>query len=342
LKADRLEARARYLRALNPSEPVTPAVARKLLSYASNPEPVVPRRIVQFAKLMNAGKFQSRSPLLFNNGSLIDGRHRLSAVLVSGKPQQFAIERLGNPMHPLEIGSHLAMILSGVHTAGEMAKGAKKKKPRRPSATTAARRLAERKHGSVRGQTKIVKRKVRNGSSRKRNHGEIFEEFTGAPSDQVTTGYVAADAPKDVDQLTHDVVQLALETPYGKPVRIGSEQDGTARTIRGEVIRFNPGAVKICATTKNGKRRFVTTVRKEDRAKWMERNPGLTGNYKRGVVAEVVYRARKPHLYGHNRMLTFYHILGEEGGRRPQAVLKNGCPTLRYGDYDIRAEGIRN
>lgn len=344
-KASLLEAKERLKRARkNPS--ITPSMAQEMLATNKSLADLVESRVVQITKLMKSGKYRAKTPLLFKDGKLIDGRHRLAAVVRSGMTIEFPIESVvsagaqQNPMHPLEIGSHLAMILSGVHTAGEMTKR-KPRKKRRPSASAAGKRLAQRKHGSVRGKTKIVKRKVRNGHE----PGKIFEEFSGMPSTRVTSGYVAANSPVNIDGLgERDVVQITLETPHGKPVQIGSARDGTERTIRGEVVKFNPGALRLCAVeTNGGRRRFVTTVRKADRAKWLAKNPAFTGNYKRGVLAEIVYRARKPHLHnGSKRVNTYYHIVGEEGGRRPTAYLMNGCPTFRYGAWQITAAGIRD
>jgi|GEM_PF-6140218 len=252
-----------------------------------------------------------------------------------------------NPLHPLEVGSHLAMILSGVQTARHMA--AKKKKPRRPTASAAGKRLAQRRHhknGIVEAAAGLQAAEFfghelgldKKPRKRRNSAGEIFEDFTGTRSTKVTTGYVAPNAPVNVD-LLGPVTQLTLANGKGR-VKLGNGQ-----VIMGEIKRFAPGAVMLNAVQRNGgKRRFVVGVRKDLRALWLERNPGANGrSFNYGPVAEVCYRARKPHLYnGDKRTHTFYHTLGEEGGRRPSAMLQNGMPALAYGDYEITREGIRN
>lgn len=339
LKADVLEAKARYLRAIgNPSG----KGSKKIEAWRVEGQKA---KAIQFwiserTSINDVLKAARRHMLTATGNQKVDN---WAIVGHSDKPST----ALPNPMHPLEVGSHLIGIMVGAKALA----GHRPKKARRPSATTAGKRLAERKHGSVRGKTKIVKRKIKNGKgspkskiqSPKRNHGEIFEEFTGRPSTQVTTGYLAAPgSPKNVDQLG-DVLQLTIEDPKGKPVTIGIAAHGTERRINGRVIRLNPGAIKLCATQRNGKRRFVVGIRGEDRAQLLKRYPHARGAFRYGPVAEVVYQARKPHLHnGDSRKHTYYHILGEEGGRRPTLLQVNGFPELKYGNYEIRAEGIRN
>lgn len=62
-----------------------------------------------------------------------------------------------------------------------------------------------------------------------------------------------------------------------------------------------------------------------------------------GDIAEVEYYARKPHLYGEDSpWFLFYHKLGEEGGARPELIMRNGVFGLSGGDYKIQKEGIRD
>jgi hypothetical protein len=268
---------------------------------------------------MKAGKFDARSPLLFKNGKLIDGRHRLRGVIRSGVSIHFPIERVVDAARAKRNGM--------VDVA----------------AALKAAEIVERELGAGRK----ARHKKKSGTRRRNSAGEIFEDFTGTRSTKVTTGYVAPNAPVNVD-LLGPVKQLTLENGK-RPVTIGSKRDGTLRTIMGEVKRFRNGAVTLNGIERaNGRRRFVVGVLKEDRAHFLKEYPWAKGkNFTFGPVAEVVYYAAKPHLYRHNgkpdpRVHPHYHILGEEGGRRPTAMLKNGMPALAYGDYEIKSEGIRN
>lgn len=345
----------------------------------------------------NGKRIRQATKVVFPNGDVV----RFTEKLPKRKAITQATALLTkNPMHPLEVASHLVGITIG---ATALAKGRRSKKTgpgrrpigsryylfvgsdrrgnhvdTKPEAVAAARSLANATGGAVtvrklagtklavvktvrpqvkkkngtresgvgsQKKTRNSKRGTRNVAKAKRNSpGEIFEDFHGQQSTKVTTGYVAADAPKEVDQLG-PVVQWTIEDPKGQPVTIGSDRDGTARTIKGRVVKFDKDAVQLCAIENgSGKRRFVVTVRAVDREKFINKYPWANGkNFTYGPVAEVIYRARKPHLYnGDNRTHTFYHILGEDGGRRPTAMIKNGCPSLKYGAYEIAREGIRN
>lgn len=61
-----------------------------------------------------------------------------------------------------------------------------------------------------------------------------------------------------------------------------------------------------------------------------------------GEVIRIDYQEAKPHL-GYSNTETFYHHMGEEGGRRP-TLYCDGKGGLKFigGDYKITREGIRN
>lgn len=74
-------------------EEIDPATAERYLETSSDNRPTRQGKINQYARDMNAGRWYS-SVLRFNqDGQLVDGQHRLWAVIVSGKPQTFYVER---------------------------------------------------------------------------------------------------------------------------------------------------------------------------------------------------------------------------------------------------------
>lgn len=79
----------------NPAlEVVTPAQAKNWLATATSKADMVQSRVTKLAKEMKAGRYKAKSPLLFKGGKLVDGRHRLEAVVKSGKAVRFPVERV--------------------------------------------------------------------------------------------------------------------------------------------------------------------------------------------------------------------------------------------------------
>jgi len=84
----------------NPQQLVTPALAKRWLATNKNRKDMVPARINAIAAKMKAGTYTAKTPLLFKNGKLVDGRHRLSAVVRSGKSVRFDVERVVTKKNP--------------------------------------------------------------------------------------------------------------------------------------------------------------------------------------------------------------------------------------------------
>ena len=76
--------------------------------------------------------------------------------------------------------------------------------------------------------------------------------------------------------------------------------------------------------------------------KHLRKNPSTSGLEDIGEVTRIEYEATKTHL-GDKGPVTYYHRLGEEGGKRPHALInEENLLILEGGDYYIRPEGIRN
>jgi hypothetical protein len=86
---------------------VTPSLAKRWLATAANKADMVWSRVTAMAKEMKAGRYKAQSAILFKDGKLIDGRHRLEAVVKSGKAIRFPVQRVtaakvkakDNPIH---------------------------------------------------------------------------------------------------------------------------------------------------------------------------------------------------------------------------------------------------
>jgi len=67
---------------------VTPALARQLLKANSHNRPITPSRVTLYARDMAAGRWRltHQGIAIANNGSVLDGQHRLSAVIEADQP----------------------------------------------------------------------------------------------------------------------------------------------------------------------------------------------------------------------------------------------------------------
>jgi hypothetical protein len=358
----------------NPTETITPARAHRLLLTNTNRHDMINARVNALAKEMRAGTFKAKSPLLIKNGKLIDGRHRLCAVVRANKSVKFPVEivstRKSNPPLLADIIGGLAggagYAAAAAWVADKLNKGKKKlrghgaagadasddggsgmQNPRsrkwdykietqqrgyvEGGPVSAATRTAAIK--KIRSQYKsegIINLKVSRAEWAESNPKQpnpnssalqrIFKDFHGhANTGEVFTGLAPAGTPKDLAMLGHlRLIKLANGKSQAFPdgfAQLGAAQQG--RTRRLYIVVAQP--LKTPAALQNG----------------------APHNY--GEIAQVEYTAYKPHLYGTNSPnYLFYHRLGEEGGRRPQLILQNGCFLPIEGDYKIQREGIRD
>lgn len=76
-------------------EVVTPALAEEWLKQNTNNRPIKPTVIERYVRMMEANAWQlSGDPIRFNgDGSLLDGQHRLQAVVESGKDIESVVIR---------------------------------------------------------------------------------------------------------------------------------------------------------------------------------------------------------------------------------------------------------
>lgn len=303
----------------NPSQMVTPGLAKKWLATNRSRKEMHQSRIREMAAAMKAGTYKaSKVPILFKDGKLIDGRHRLLAVVKSGVNVKFEVERIGKAPGGMQ------MRMNG--------RGQKKKTAGRLPALPAKSNP---------------------------NDGRIFKEFTGSPSTKITHGFfIPKSEPTNVDQLG-TLTEIKLESLDRGPVLrfpIGTRRnaagqrvfvfsrstiDERGKAIKPERIHYLPNPSILCAKELgNGRRRFVTA----------QQQPFILANgahekkvHNYGLAVQLSYRAPKPHLYdGDTRVHEHYHNLGEEGGRQPRLKLDNGWFRFHGGDYKIREEGIRD
>lgn len=69
---------------------VTPELARKILDEHNNYRKVNKRRVSAYTRIMNNNEWELAQPIIFDDdGILIDGQHRLQAIISCGRPQQF-------------------------------------------------------------------------------------------------------------------------------------------------------------------------------------------------------------------------------------------------------------
>jgi hypothetical protein len=144
----------------------------------------------------------------------------------------------------------------------------------------------------------------------------IFKSFRGRPlSGKLESYIVPEDAPIIGAQLgTLDRLTLA---------------DGCD-------VTFENNPAVLCAGADG--RLFIGLTYRYSNAKDVRRGE----SYSFGRVDRIEYTASKEHIYHHTRDIPFYHYFGDEGGRRPRLIFKDGCLSLLGGDYTITKHGIVN
>jgi hypothetical protein len=91
----------RKWRTMNEPIPLTisPERALEILLRAKPLNEIKPEKIQAISKLMATGKFPTRLPIRFDrHGNLLDGHHRLAAVIESGKTIEFSVEYDSSPI----------------------------------------------------------------------------------------------------------------------------------------------------------------------------------------------------------------------------------------------------
>lgn len=79
-------------------EVVTPAAAKALLARNKGNRPVRQARVQQYADAMRAGLWRVAQAILVDwDGVLLDGQHRLHAVVLYGQPVEFVVVRGASP-----------------------------------------------------------------------------------------------------------------------------------------------------------------------------------------------------------------------------------------------------
>jgi hypothetical protein len=320
-------------RAANPV--ITPAKAKQLLKLNVGNRPVDSRKVNGIASVMKKGIFKRRKPIVFTNGILTDGQHTLLAIVKSGVsvPLKVSNKTLKKSNPPL-----LSDILGGLaggagyayasHLTQKALAKRKKKNPTNVSALAVnERHLREliKKYGkkdwTVKDQQRVlrdlqavaarksIKRHAKKAKKNPPPHGvgSLHQEFQGRRSSKF------------------DV----LDTPPGTPKNLA--QLGVLKEIvlaNGTPVNFTSPKARLCADGRGNL--HVAGVRYKD-------NPTVD----LGLVDYVTYDTHKDHLHNGKRFY-FEHELGEEGGRRPRLLIKNGFPIFKGGDYKIDWAGIRN
>lgn len=209
-------------------------------------------------------------------------------------------------------------------------------KPRRRKK---ARRTPQQRVGNGRGRSPRVSK----GAQSNPNTGQLrklYEDFHGEGNSGQVLNMIALEGSPD------DAAQLG-------PLRAIKLTNGRVQTFpvkTGQVVKYrnsigwadvtNPFAVLGGAQHGRTLRRaYIGQTRPLEVPARLQNAQEIN----HGEIAEVEYYARKPHLYGADSpWFLFYHRLGEEGGARPELIMRNGVFGLRGGDYKIQKEGIRD
>jgi hypothetical protein len=119
-----------------------------------------------------------------------------------------------------------------------------------------------------------------------------------------------------------------LDVAPGTPANLSKLGKLIEIQANGRVLKFNPARVALCADGRGNL--HIAGVRYKG-------NP----NVDMGLMESVTYDTKKNHLHGGKRFY-FEHAMGEEGGRRPRLIIKNGYPRIVGGSYKIGWPGIMN
>jgi hypothetical protein len=176
----------------------------------------------------------------------------------------------------------------------------------------------QRAHEAGQKQLFSVKNgKKRNGTTAAK---AAYKQFTGKPSKKVTAMY----APKGSGARGTLAAMGKLKKIYVK--------GRTALDFKG-----GPNAPTLARDPKTNQ---MFVLGKQYKLAMARKNP--TGMEDLGEITRLEYECEKAHL-GDRQTVTYFHKMGEEGGRKPHCLVNSeGLIVISGGDYDIGAEGIRN
>lgn len=147
-----------------------------------------------------------------------------------------------------------------------------------------------------------------------------FQEFTGKASRKVSTNY----APKGSGARGTLAAMGQLKKIYVK--------GRTALDFKG-----GPNAPLLARDPKTNQ---MFVLGKQYKLTLPRRNP--SGMEDLGEITRLEYECQKAHL-GDTQTVTYFHPMGEEGGRKPHCLVNSeGLIVISGGDYSIGPEGIRN
>ena len=173
-----------------------------------------------------------------------------------------------------------------------------------------------KRHEKARLRSLVTRRKANGGASLARKRRQ---EFVGRPSKKTLSMY----APRGSGASGTVVAMGKLKKLHIKG-RTPLDFKGSA------LLAHNPKTDQMYILGRNYS------------LKHLRKNPSTSGLEDIGEVTRIEYEATKTHL-GDKGPVTYYHRLGEEGGKRPHALInEENLLILEGGDYYIRPEGIRN
>lgn len=170
-------------------------------------------------------------------------------------------------------------------------------------------------------QAKRAKKK--NGGRSRRNPGEIYETFTGRPSEHAHVVTAPKGTPADIDELG-DFVEFKWIDAQGERHTVNLESQGAI--------------AKLAAHHTPDGRDGLYVVAPGELPYFGAHLPA--GDV--GYIYEITYRAQKTHL-GDTSPRLYYHRLGEESGQPPILHIDDeGYMHFKGGEYWIEDRGIIN
>lgn len=340
-RAEVLDAKASLLRAKAKRN----GAAQRKIAPARFPATRTPQRVTKILRVRDIdtgeqGTVLGRKGRGAQSFLKVKWDNRQKATLI--KPDQLAVARNGkgekgrkrrrfvfkigarivsNPMTIFEVighGANASVLLGGIQTARHMLSADKKPAKRKPTARAAGKRLAERRH----------QRNPKPSSALQNLH----QDFLGKPnSGKVMKLYVAPGQPLQNSALA-PLIKIEMANGSEQAFKIGTAWLGATE---------HNLPIKLSSFANAGKtRRLRIGLRQPFPLPANVKNPGGVTDF--GEVKKVWYQVAKPHLYPNQGVIRFHHTMGEEGGRRPRLMMRNGCLFFKGGDYTIEREGIAN